>query len=176
MARTGLQTNRGACCCALCNIQAPMAQEAQLVEIERLLQDATGTLEARWEGLDDEALSAEIAKYRSALTDVSRRLAGLGACGCAGPSDHPCHVPWREGLPAHLLCLAATQQSAPPLLRAGIALDLEADAAAEGSGGGAQGADPLGVEGVDYTLGSVDDLDPSEWQVREIMKEYACEQ
>lgn len=50
------------------------------MEIERLLQDATDTLEARWEGLDDEALSAEIAKYRRALTDVSRRLAGLGAC------------------------------------------------------------------------------------------------
>ena len=50
----------------------------------------------------------------------------------------------------------------PP--RAGIRLDLDA-AGARGEAGAA-GADPHGVEGVDYTLGSVDDLDPSEWQVR----------
>ena len=52
--------------------------EVELLEIEQLLNDATADLEKQWESLDDEALSEQIFKYRSALTDVSRRLADLG--------------------------------------------------------------------------------------------------
>lgn len=52
--------------------------EAQLIELEGLINAATDALEVRWEGLDEEGLAQEIAKYRGALTDVSRRLGGLG--------------------------------------------------------------------------------------------------
>lgn len=53
------------------------------------------------------------------------------------------------------------------MMRAGIQVDLDAEAGARGEAA-AEGSDPHGVEGVDYTLGSVDDLDPSEWQVRQM--------
>jgi hypothetical protein len=52
--------------------------EAQLLEIEHLLNTATASLESQWEGLNDDALSEQITKYRAALTNVSRRLADLG--------------------------------------------------------------------------------------------------
>lgn len=65
--------------------------EGQLLEIENLLNTATATLEERWEALDDDALAQEIVKYRSALTDVSKRLADLGT-RLITRSHHACGI------------------------------------------------------------------------------------
>ncbi len=55
-----------------------MGTESELTEIENLLNTATASLEGQWESLDDGALAEQIAKYRTALTDISKRLANLG--------------------------------------------------------------------------------------------------
>ncbi|KXZ46765.1 hypothetical protein GPECTOR_41g730 [Gonium pectorale] len=122
-----------------------------------------------WQQLPPEALLAEVAKYRGAIRDVASRLRVLGEPKLPPPSaDHLLTLSRREAgaggngptaspLPHSGATGAAGAFCAPGAQAGGIPADDGAE------------ADPelahLGEEGTDYVLGSVDDVDPSEWQV-----------
>lgn len=120
---------------------------------------------ARWAALDDDALDAEVAAYRTALEGLRSELAALGRTveledgqagtiagvevrgGCGRAEITTNGGPMRE----HFFKRGPNPSvsSYHPFLK-------------------------QGVEGVDYHLGSVDDLDPSEWQVRALKEEGVC--
>ncbi|WPT13797.1 N6-adenosine-methyltransferase catalytic subunit [Picochlorum sp. SENEW3] len=116
--------------------------------LEKPLDDA---VEA-WERLDDAALTDEVVAYYDALADVTQRVEGvMGHHYRRGDTETP-----SNGL----------VDSQGPSAQGG-------SGAVEETGNGDQQKqkkegqvdDALGVEGVDFYEGSLDDVDPSEWQV-----------
>jgi hypothetical protein len=128
------------------------AAQVCLPQVEQLL--GAGPPDGRWEALDDAALDEEVAKYRDALSQLTQRLTSLGASRGA---RFPASVPVPDPMAPHAPMIAR---------RAGVEADLIGEGASGAGVPADQSVDPLGVEGVDYAIGSVDDLDPSEWQVQ----------
>lgn len=124
-----------------------------------------------WQQLSREELLAEAAKYRSAIRDAAGRLRQLGDGEL--PSDPVLTLEARAG---GIDPPSTTQDPRAPTpdpqqgTLSTVPSDAAAAAAAAAAAPGAAGPSTnefahLGEEGVDFTFGCVDDLDPSEWQV-----------
>lgn len=164
-----------------------------------LLQSDAAALRQRWEACQDAAvLEAAIQQYKEALAVVLHecrrlgasegvpferpgRLGGLGCCGmplwlptmrsghrglAAAAAPPPPGGSWRPPKPSCSPALAT-------LARAGVD-PLGGDDST--SGGGAEEAveGQEGIEGVDWRYGSVDELDPTEWQVGGVGASVFC--
>ncbi|KAG2497446.1 hypothetical protein HYH03_004601 [Edaphochlamys debaryana] len=149
-----------------------LADELQRVAAaEALLALPEPEATAAWRQMPHEALVAEVAKHRSAIRDVAARLRVLGP---APNQPIPTLLPTSE---AALLLGAPTNASAAAPAGAAQPFSAEgvqpvgdaAPASGAAAAAGVAAVDDefahLGEEGVDYTFGSVDELDPSEWQV-----------
>jgi hypothetical protein len=131
---------------------AALAQEAL-----RLLADYEGC-EERWADADDDVLNGEIDQYRGSITAINKHLQTLGVAidedqdddGELQEEQAGDQAPEQPGASAP----APEQQQQQQQQQQPVA---EPEAAKEFA--------HLGEEGVDFTLGSVDDIDPSEWQV-----------
>lgn len=133
---------------------------------EQLLQLSGAEAERVWEDLPDVALSREVRKHLAAIHNIASHLQAFGDVpgGGAGAGASPAGATTRPE--------AGEEQPAG----AGPSGNGEGPLGADGGGGAAAGGPAaagaggefshLGAEGVDYTFGSVEDLDPSEWQVR----------
>ncbi|KAG2430093.1 hypothetical protein HXX76_010192 [Chlamydomonas incerta] len=141
-----------------------------------------------WQQMPREALLEQVAKYRGAVRDMASALRSSSLAVSGGPEGG---LPQADELlvlgrdAAHHAAVAASAAAAAAAAAAG-ATGGSTSAGAAGAGGAAgdddaaaaAAADPdaaaaaaggefshLGEEGVDYTFGSVDELDPAEWQV-----------
>jgi mRNA (2'-O-methyladenosine-N6-)-methyltransferase len=132
---------------------SPESAEAALVA------GAAAAAAARWAALDDDALDAEIGRYRGALAAAAARLARLGAPPASDSDDDFEGLIDSDG--------AAVPAGAYRPDGAGVA-DAEmpdpatADAAIAAR---APEVNELGVEGVDWRLDDLAGVDPAEWAV-----------
>ena len=122
---------------------AGLAPHLQHISIaEQLLQLNEADAMKGWEQMPDDALGREVGRYHRAVRELAACVQELGGA---------------EGAAA---AAGARGNSAERDLGQGAG----AGTAAAGTAGQNEYAH-LGREGVDYTFGSVDDLDPSEWEV-----------
>ena len=118
----------------------------------RLLEDYEGC-EERWADADEDVLNREIDQYRGSITAINKHLQTLGVAIDEEQDDD-----------AELEEDQAPEQ-APEQPEASAAAPEQQQQAAPAEPEAAKEFAHLGEEGVDFTLGSVDDIDPSEWQV-----------
>ncbi|GFR47058.1 hypothetical protein Agub_g8743, partial [Astrephomene gubernaculifera] len=124
-----------------------------------------------WQQLSRDALLNEVSRYRDAIRDVASHLRDLGDEQLSSIPDELLTLSHNPD--AILGAQAATTSfSADPsaAAAAGSSLDGCPHISAGLTNASNNTEDPdnlahLGEEGLDYTLGSVDDVDPSEWQV-----------
>ena len=121
--------------------------------IESIIEKPLEDVVKEWEALDDASLTDEVVAYYEALADVTQRVEGaMGHQYRRGDGEVPshalgdCHVASGSGEEAGDRQQQQQQQ--------------QMTKKKEG-----QVDDALGVEGVDFYEGSLDDVDPSEWQV-----------
>ena len=121
--------------------------------IESIIEKPLEDVVKEWEALDDASLTDEVVAYYEALADVTQRVEGaMGHQYRRGDGEVPshalgdCHVASGSGEEAGD---RQEQQQQHQMTKK-----------KEG-----QVDDALGVEGVDFYEGSLDDVDPSEWQV-----------
>ncbi|GIL94910.1 hypothetical protein Vretimale_985, partial [Volvox reticuliferus] len=120
----------------------PCISDAQRVGVaEALLVLPEYDAELSWQKISREALLVEVSKYREAIRDIAGRLRELGDVSLPAAEED-------------LLLQNCTAVGGLPAATAGP--DDEPDDSE---------FPQLGDEGLDYTLGNVDDVDPSEWQV-----------
>eukprot|EP00889_Picochlorum_renovo_P000121 jgi/Picre1/27151/NNA_000120.t1 len=124
----------------------------QKKRIESVLEKPLDDAEEAWERLDDAALTDEVVAYYDALADVTQRV---------------------EGVMGHHYRRGDTETPSNDLVDSQGPSAQGGSGAVEETGNGDQQKqkkegqvdDALGVEGVDFYEGSLDDVDPSEWQV-----------
>ncbi len=153
-------------------------------EATALLDGCEAAAETRWAALSDADLDSEIAAFRKGIRDVSNELQALGvAVSIDEPSaDAPTGLDDAEvGCPG--LAVLAMQGTDALRYRDRILLwiSMRLEAASVGAARLASCKGKLAfapvelcvllykcwlLQGDDYTLGNVEDLDPSEWQVR----------
>ncbi|KAI8112875.1 hypothetical protein M9434_004195 [Picochlorum sp. BPE23] len=123
----------------------------QKKRIESVLEKPLDDAVEAWERLDDAALTDEVVAYYDALADVTQRV---------------------EGVMGHHYRRGDTETPSNDLVDSQGPSAQGGSGALEETGNGDQQKqkegqvdDALGVEGVDFYEGSLDDVDPSEWQV-----------
>lgn len=122
----------------------------QKKRIESILEKPLDDAVEAWERLDDAALTDEVVAYYDALADVTQRV---------------------EGVMGHHYPRGDTEMPSSGLVDSHGPSAAGGTGAVEETGNGDQRQkegqvdDALGVEGVDFYEGSLDDVDPSEWQV-----------
>lgn len=124
----------------------------QKKRIESVLEKPLDDAVEAWERLDDAALTDEVVAYYDALADVTQRVEGvMGHLYRRGDTETP-----SNGL----------GDSQGPSAQGGSgAVDEMGNGDQQKQKKEGQVDDALGVEGVDFYEGSLDDVDPSEWQV-----------
>ena len=131
-----------------------------------------------WQQLPREALLEQVAKYRGAVRDMASALRSSTLPGgvSEGGLPHADELLVLGRDVAHHAALAVSAAAAAAAAGGGAGAAGAGPAAADDDAAAAAAADPdaaaaggefshLGEEGVDYTFGNVDELDPSEWQV-----------
>jgi hypothetical protein len=139
----------------------------------RLLEDYEGC-EERWAEADEDVLDREIDQYRGSITAINKHLQTLGVAIDEELDDdaeievyqEPEQQQQQQQQQAPGAAAAAPE---PPLPQQQQQQQQEQQEQQEQAAPAEQEAARefahLGEEGVDFTLGSVDDIDPSEWQV-----------
>ncbi|GLI60997.1 hypothetical protein VaNZ11_003254, partial [Volvox africanus] len=121
---------------------SPSIPDAQRVGVaEALLALPESDAEISWQQISREVLLVEVSKYRDAIRGIAGRLRELGELSLPAVEDD-------------LLLQNCSTVGGLPTATAGPDDDPDDSEFLQ-----------LGDEGIDYTLGNVDDVDPSEWQV-----------
>lgn len=124
----------------------------QKKRIESVLEKPLDDAVEAWERLDDAALTDEVVAYYDALADVTQRVEGvMGHHYRRGDTETP-----SNGL---------VDSQGPSAQGGSGAVDETGNGDQQKQKKEGQVDDALGVEGVDFYEGSLDDVDPSEWQV-----------
>ncbi|KAI8113781.1 hypothetical protein M9435_003773 [Picochlorum sp. BPE23] len=124
----------------------------QKKRIESVLEKPLDDAVEAWERLDDAALTDEVVAYYDTLADVTQRVEGvMGHNYRRGDTETPSND--------------LVDSQGPSAQGGSGAVDETGNGDQQKQKKEGQVDDALGVEGVDFYEGSLDDVDPSEWQV-----------